>query len=93
MVLAGQRIAPRYGNWNAAFLSAAAFIGIIAIAQFLLPDINEVPDQFPAVVLWRFRIVSFGIQMILWSTLGLLFGVVAERVLSKQYDFAKPALH
>jgi hypothetical protein len=59
---------------------------MIAIAQVLLPDINEVPDQFPAVVLWRFRIVSLGIQVILWSTLGLLFGVVAERVLAKEYN-------
>ena len=73
--------------------SAAAFIGIIVITQLLLPDINEVPDQFPAVVLWRFRIVSLGIQVILWSTFGLLFGAVAERVLSKQYKFAKPAVH
>ena len=91
-VLIARHLAPRYGDWNAGFLSAVAFIGTIAIAQFLLPDINEVPDQFPAVVLWRFRIVSLGIQVILWATLGLLFGVVAERVLSKQYNFAKPAL-
>jgi pimeloyl-ACP methyl ester carboxylesterase len=87
-----RRLAPHYGNWNAGFLSAAAFIGIIVIAQLLLPDINEVPDQFPAAVLWRFRIISLGIQVILWSTFGLLFGAVAERVLTKQYNFAKPAL-
>jgi len=90
-ILIARYLAPRYGNWNAGFLSAAAFIRIIAIAQLLLPDTNEVPDQFPAVVLWRFRIVSLGIQVILWSTLGLLFGAVAERVLSKQYNFTKPA--
>jgi len=91
-IMIARRLAPRYGNWHAGFLSAAAFIGIIVIAQLLLPDINEVPDQFPAVVLWRFRIVSLGIQVILWSTFGLLFGAVAERVLSKQYHFTKPAL-
>ena len=82
-ILIARYLAPRYGNWNAGFLSAAAFIGMIAIAQLLLPDINEVPDQFPAVVLWRFRIVSLGIQVILWSTLGLLFGVVAERAIGQ----------
>jgi hypothetical protein len=77
------RLAARYGSWNAALLAAAAFIGVIVVAQLLLPDINEVPDQFPAVVLWRFRIVSLGIQLILWATYGLLFGALAERVLSK----------
>ena len=91
-IMIARGLTPRYGYWNAAFLSAAVFIGIIVIAQLLLPDINEVPDQFPAVVLWRFRVVSLGIQVILWSTLGLLFGAVAERVLSKQYNFTKPAL-
>jgi hypothetical protein len=83
-IIIAPRRAARYGSWNAALLAAAAFIGIIVVAQLLLPDINEVPDQFPAVVLWRFRIVSFGIQLILWATFGLLFGVLAERVLANR---------
>lgn len=87
------RLATRFGHWNAALLVAATFIGIIVAAQFLLPDINEVPDQFPAVLLWRFRIVSLGIQLILWATYGLLFGVLAERVLSNRSFFSKPAMH
>jgi hypothetical protein len=88
-IVIAPRLAARYGNWDGALLAAALFIVIIVIAQFLLPDINEVPDQFPAVVLWRFRIVSFGIQLILWATFGLLFGVLAERVLEHRDNFAK----
>ena len=76
-------------RWNAGLLAAAAFVGAIALAQLLLPEVNEVPDQFPAVVLWRFRIVALGMQAILWSTLGLLFGAVAEQVLSKQDNFVR----
>jgi Probable cobalt transporter subunit (CbtA) len=86
------RLAARYGSWNGALLAAAAFIGIIVATQILLPDINEVPDQFPAVVLWRFRIVSLGIQLVLWATFGLLFGALAERVVTNQEHFARPAL-
>jgi Probable cobalt transporter subunit (CbtA) len=86
------RLAARYGSWNSALLVAATFIAIIVAAQFILPDINEVPDQFPAVVLWRFRIVSLGIQLILWATYGLLFGILAERVLSHQSFFSKPMI-
>jgi uncharacterized membrane protein YhaH (DUF805 family) len=91
-IMFARRLAARYGSWNAALLAAAAFIGIIVVAQLLLPDINEVPDQFPAVVLWRFRVVSIGIQLILWTTFGLLFGALAERSLSNRYNVAKPAL-
>jgi hypothetical protein len=34
------RLAARCGNWNAALLAAAAFIGIIVVAQVLLLDIK-----------------------------------------------------
>ena len=88
-IVIAPRLAVRYGNWNGALLAAAVFIVIIVAAQFILPDINEVPDQFPAVVLWRFRIVSLGIQLILWATFGLLFGVLAERALEPRDDFTK----
>jgi pimeloyl-ACP methyl ester carboxylesterase len=88
-IMIARRLVPRYGNWNAGFLSAAAFIGIVVIAQILLPNISEVPDQFPVAVLWRFRIVSLGIQLILWSTFGFLFGMVAERILQDRYNLAK----
>ena len=37
------------------------------------------PADFPADVLWRFRLASLGLQVVLWSTIGLVFGVLAER--------------
>ncbi len=85
-----RRLAGRYGSWNAALISAFAFIAIVAVAQLLLPNINEVPEQFPAVVLWRFRIASLGIELVLWTVIGLLFGIVAERVLASN-TFANPS--
>jgi hypothetical protein len=88
-IMIGRSLAARYNGWNAGVLAGAVFIGIIVVAQLILPDINEVPDQFPAVVLWRFRVASLGMLAILWSALGLLFGAVAERVLSRQYNSAK----
>jgi hypothetical protein len=38
-----------------------------------------VPAEFPAVVLWKFRIASLGAQAIMWTTLGVVFGASAER--------------
>ena len=54
----------------------------MAAVTTLLPEINEVPEAFSAVVLWRFRLASFGLQAIVWATLGLLFGFLAERLLA-----------
>jgi predicted cobalt transporter CbtA len=91
-IMIGRRLVVRHGGWNAALMGAASFIVIIVAAQLLLPSINEVPDKFPADLLWRFRVVSFGIQFILWTTIGLVFGALAERSLTTRYGFRRPAL-
>ncbi len=70
---------PRFGEWNATLLVAAGYLALVAIAGLLLPAINEVPEQFPAVVLWKFRVASIGAQFIMWATLGLLFGALTQR--------------
>ena len=70
---------PRFGEWNATLLVAAGYVALVAIAGLLLPAINEVPEQFPAVVLWKFRVASIGTQFIMWATLGLLFGALTQR--------------
>ena len=74
------QLVARHGVWNASLIAGAAYIAVILMASIALPAINEVPEQFPAVVLWQFRIASVGAQLILWTTLGLGFGALAERV-------------
>ncbi|GAA3826654.1 CbtA family protein [Sphaerisporangium flaviroseum] len=77
----GRRLAPRYGTWNAVSLGLLAFLAAVTVVCVLMPAIDEVPPDFPAVLLWRFRLASLGVQTVLWTGLGLLFGVLAERVL------------
>ena len=82
-----KRLAERLGGWNAALIAAGGYlIGVIAVAC-ILPGINEVPDAFPADVLWQFRVVSFGMQLLMWSTIGLMFGALAERSMSLSRQF------
>ena len=76
-----QWFAEQYGNWTATLLGAAVFFAIVVIAQLALPPLNEVPEGFPADVLWNFRIASIGIQVMMWSTLGIVFGYFAEKLL------------
>jgi len=76
-----RRLWAQYGGWNACMISAIAFIVVIAVIQLLLPTVNEVPDNFSAVVLWRFRTVSIGMHVILWTVLGFVFGALAEKAL------------
>jgi predicted cobalt transporter CbtA len=88
----GLRLARRLGGWNATLAAAAAFVVVIAVVQLLLPDINEVPEGFPAVVLWRFREASLGIQIVLWAGIGLGFGWLTERSIQQRYGFTRRAL-
>jgi Probable cobalt transporter subunit (CbtA) len=76
-------LASRYDGWSAGLVGAAAFVAIVAIAGYLLPVVNEVPEHFSAGVLWNFRIAALGLQAVLWTIVGLLFGFLAERVLAQ----------
>ena len=74
------RLVARHGAWNASLIAGALYLAALVLAGIALPGVNEVPEQFPAVVLWQFRTASIGAQLILWMTLGLGFGALAERV-------------
>ncbi len=71
----------RIGAFTAALAAVAAYAALIVVAQAILPAIDEVPADFPATVLWNFRVAAIGMQLILWTTLGLAFGWLAERCL------------
>ncbi|SAL18371.1 CbtA family protein [Caballeronia humi] len=78
-----RRLDKQHGGWNATLMAGAAYVVLIALAQFVLPSIDEVPAGFPASLLWNFRIASVGIQALLWTTLGLVFGALAARELER----------
>jgi len=48
-----------------------------------LPTIDEVPADFPAGILWNFRLASLGSQLLLWTTIGVLFGRWAAATLEQ----------
>jgi predicted cobalt transporter CbtA len=79
-----RRLQSTQGGFNATLISAAVYIVVIVIALVALPTIDEVPADFSASLLWRFRITSVGIQAIIWTTLGLVFGAFASRELERR---------
>jgi len=95
-VMFQQRLAPRFGGWDATLIAGGAYIVVIAVCYLLLPAINEVPQAalpglmeavtdaevtFPPTVLWAFRVSSLGLQVVIWATISLVFGVLAVRQL------------
>jgi hypothetical protein len=95
-VMLQRRLSRRVGGWNATLVAGAAYVVVMAVCFAAFPGINEVPQQalpnvvdavtdadvtFPPVVLWSFRMASLGLQVVLWSTIALVFGYLAERQL------------
>jgi len=87
-VNAARKVIANSGVWAGAIAGVALYLVIMAVAGALFPTINEVPANFSADVLWKFRTSSLGIQLVLWTTIGLVFGPVAERLLQPKTRFA-----
>ena len=77
------RLVDQLGAWNATLIGAAVFVVAAVIFALVMPPLDEVPEGFPAVVLWQFRMASLGAQAIMWTVLGLGFGAWVE------HDFAR----
>ncbi|WP_239068002.1 CbtA family protein [Actinomadura bangladeshensis] len=65
-----------WARWPAAVV---AFAVPVAVASLLLPGVDEVPDGFPATLLWQFRMTSLGTQLVFWAAFGTLFGWFCDR--------------
>jgi hypothetical protein len=89
-VLAARRLTPRLGGWNATVVALVALAGWLAIVMAILPSLEPpqslrdrsgaiVYPDFPADLLYRFRLYALAAQAILWGTIGVAFGALAER--------------
>ena len=66
-------------GWDATILAAVAFGAVVIAIGLVLPGFAEVPEGFPADVLWHFRLASLGTQLTMWLGIGLAFGVLMDR--------------
>jgi predicted cobalt transporter CbtA len=89
--LLAKSLTSRLDTWNAVLVAIAAFVVVVGIVAALLPSITETPADFPATVLYQFRLASITTQVVVWTTLGLLFGALTERSLRRQATALHPA--
>ena len=74
-------VAARLDRWHATLIGMLAYVVIVVIAYTVMPSINEVPETFPATLLWQFRLTALGMQFALWTVIGLGFGELTHRSL------------
>ena len=73
-------LVPKQGRWNASLIAGGAYLLAMIVVASLLPGVHEVPDSFPAPVLWSFRMASLGGHAVLWTVIALGFGLLSHRV-------------
>ena len=78
-VMLQRSLAAVRSGWDATILAAVAFGAVVIAIGLVLPGFAEVPEGFPADVLWHFRLASFGTQLTMWLGIGLAFGLLTER--------------
>ncbi len=99
-----RQLLDRTSRWNATVLAALTYIVVLIVVYVVFPGVNEVPQAaipgvtgavtdatvtFPPTVLWQFRIASLAIQAVLWATIALAFGFLAERLLEPKRPTAE----
>ncbi len=82
-VRVGRGLAGRLGAFNGGIVAALIYVAVIFGLQAALPVINEVPADFPATVLWDFRVAAIAMQGLLWAVIGLSFGMMTEACLRR----------
>jgi predicted cobalt transporter CbtA len=79
-VVVGRRLAAQWGAWYATLSAIVGYLLVTLTAIALLPSYSEVPADFPATVLYEFRMASLVTQLALWVTLGVTLGELLYRL-------------
>lgn len=83
-VVAAPELARRWFGAENAVLGAVAVGGaVVIIAWSLLPRVDETPADFAASQLWQYRLAAVSVQLTLWATLGIVFGLFASRAAAR----------
>lgn len=78
-LVVAKQIAPRIGGYWAIVASAVGYVVVVAVAAAVMPAVNELGD-FPADVLWEFRVSSLLTLAALWGSLGIALTALLARV-------------
>ncbi|GGO20204.1 CbtA family protein [Micromonospora parathelypteridis] len=78
-------------TWQRAAAAAGGFLLVTVVSYVVMPSFQEVPDDFPATLLWDFRLASLGTQVVLWTGIGLLFAALMHHDRRRRAAAALPS--
>ncbi|MFI6237142.1 CbtA family protein [Micromonospora sp. NPDC050784] len=78
-------------TWQRAAAAVGGFVLVTAVSYVVMPSFQEVPADFPATLLWDFRLASLGTQVVLWTGIGLLFAALMHHERRRRAATALPS--
>jgi hypothetical protein len=102
-VYLGRQLTPKLGAWNATLVGGASYLVAVFVVMLILPTINETPGPivddagviilsgFPAVDMYEFRLYTFVTQLIIWTTIGLVFAALSSKLFDEKRQDALAA--
>ncbi|MGC4797399.1 CbtA family protein [Micromonospora saelicesensis] len=78
-------------TWLRAAAAVGGFLLVTAVSYVVMPSFQEVPADFPATLLWSFRLASLGTQVVLWTGIGLLFAALMHHERRRRAGTALPS--
>ncbi|MCX6464974.1 MAG: CbtA family protein [Pseudonocardiales bacterium] len=75
-VALARRVNARIGWWFAVVVAAGGYLALVASVAFALPAVTETPADFPATVLYDFRVAALAAQVVLWTGWALAFAAI-----------------
>jgi predicted cobalt transporter CbtA len=79
-----RKLIARFGGWSATLIGGCAYLLGVTVVMLILPSVAETPDDFPADVLYDFRMYSLGTQLVMWATIAVVFASFSGRLMGGQ---------
>jgi hypothetical protein len=81
----------RVGGDVATVGAIGAYIAVVILGGAIMPSVDEMPATFPASTLWEFREASVAVQLVMWTTIALVFAAAAERHIAGTAPARRPS--
>lgn len=78
-VMLAARLLPRFGAWAAVAIAIVGYLAVVTLGGLVLAPIDEVPGDFPATVLFDFRVGALLTQATLWGGIALALTGLTDR--------------
>lgn len=85
-----RRLSMLLARGHSVLAGVMSYTVIMVAVGIAFPSFSEVPDHFPADLLWNFRLASMGVQAVMWGGIAVAFSLLSDRLLDTVLD-PKPA--